>query len=205
MKAGVKMAKRGSPVKNDPYAKRATETHLQWRSRVAAMEQAVRDRSEPVVPREAQRHGEYGDQFVYHLESGTKVQTKRNAISRVVDKWFEEGSVGFHHGSRLAVEWCHERWEARGTIGRLCANYEPTIPSGGNSQYARDIHIRDELDEVRSWFHPAHWEVFEGVVRWGRAAGVAGSDLADNTPQAIASAKTVVGMIASFIAAKRGY
>lgn len=189
----------------DPYAKRPNETHLEYHSRIAAYEQTLRDRSEPAVPKEAQRHGSYADEFVYHLETGTRVQTKRNGISRVVDKWFREGGIGFHDGARIAVEWCHERWEARGVLGKLCANYEPTIPSGANSQYARDVEIRDELDEVRSWFHPAHWDVFEGVVRWGRPAGVAGSDLADNTPQAIASAKTVVGMISCFIAAKRGY
>ncbi len=198
--------KRGKTAgKTDPYAKRFAESHFEWRSRIAKMEADERDRSQPLITAEASQHGEYSDKFVFHVESFTQAQTKRNAVSRVVDKWFEQGDVGFHHGARLAVEWCHERWEARGTIGRLCANYEPTIPSGGNSQYARDIDIRDELDEVRSWFHPVHWSIFEGVVRWGYPAGAAGSELADNTPQAIASAKTVVGMIASFIAAKRGY
>lgn len=129
---------------------------------------------------------------------------RRIRNSAIVEKWFKEGHIGFHEGARLAIEWCHKRWEARGVIGKLCASYEPTIGHGGGNP-ARDIELRDELDTIKAEFHPAHWDIFENVVRWGSPAGVAGSDLADNPPQAIASARAVVGMIASFIATKRGY
>lgn len=135
---------------------------------------------------------------------GTYTDGRRIRHNGLLDKWFNEGHVGFHDGSRLAIEWCHRRWEARGVIGKQSANYEPTIGSGPAS-YERDIEMRDDLDDMKAHFHPTHWDVFEGVVRWGKPAGVAGSELADNPAQAIASARAVVGMIASFIATKKGY
>lgn len=125
--------------------------------------------------------------------------------SSILDRWFADREPGFDEGARLAIEWCHKRWEARGTIGSLTASYEPATGSGGQCEAERGVMLRDELDEVKGWFHPAHWDVFEGVVRWGQPAGVAGSELADNPAQAIASARVVVGMIASFIAARKGY
>lgn len=129
---------------------------------------------------------------------------RRYFHSTTLDKWFREGGVGFDHGAQLAVEWCQRRWEARGYIGKLSANYSPTV-GAGESDVTRDVELRDELAVVQSWFPDAYWNVFENVCRHGLPAGVAGSDMAKNPAQAIASAKAIVGMVASFIAAKRGY
>lgn len=122
-----------------------------------------------------------------------------------LDRWLREGGIGFGEGSRLAVEWCQKRWNARGYIGQLSASYSPTAGSGKAHDADRDIEMRDELDEVQRWFPEAYWTVFENVCRHGLPAGTAGSDLADNPAQAIASAKATVGLIASFIAARKGY
>lgn len=189
----------------DPYAKRHGENFLEWRSRCAALDLEAKDKSRPLVSVEASRHGDYRDEFVTHVESNTIAKAPRNRVSNIVDRWFREGGIGFDGGAKIAVERCLTLWEARPTIGQHCAKYEPHIPSGGNPGYENEMDLKDELDTFRGWFPTPHWLIFENVVRWGQPAGVAGSDMAANPAQAIASAKAVVGMVASYIAAKRGY
>jgi hypothetical protein len=121
----------------------------------------------------------------------------------LLDRWFREGGPGFGEGAALAVKWCQKAWESQGIIGRLSAAYEPTI--GGSVNHEHVIEMREELIYTERLFPKAHWSVFESVVRHGQPAGVAGSDLATNTPQATASAKAIVGMVASMIAMQRGY
>lgn len=160
-------------------------------------------REETIAPTPEQlAQGGYARRFVMHAESATETMAYRR--QDILERWFAQGWPGFDEPARLAINWCHKCWEARGVIGNLSANYEPTI-GGASSQYARDVELMDELDEVRAWFHPTHWAVFENVVRWGHPAGAAGSSLADNTSQAISAARATVGLVANFIAAKRGY
>lgn len=135
--------------------------------------------------------------FVVHVDSWTTAKAHRR--SSILDQWFEQGAEGFHDGARAAIEWCQVRWEARGVIGRQCANYAPTIGTGSGN-VVRDIELRDELDAMKAMFPQAYWDVFEGVCRWGRTAGVAGSDMANNRPQAVAKAQAIVGLIACVIA-----
>lgn len=135
--------------------------------------------------------------YVVHVDSWTT--TKAHRVSNVLDQWFEQRAPGFHDGARAAIEWCQVRWEAWGTIGRQCANYSPTVGSGGGS-VARDVELRDELDTIRAMFPEDYWTVFEGVCRWGLPSGKAGSGMARNNPQAQAKAQAIVGLIACVIA-----
>jgi hypothetical protein len=137
--------------------------------------------------------------FVVHVESWTMAKAYRTNNS--LDQW--RGSKGFHDGTFAAIEWCQARWEARGHIGKLCATYEPTVGAGGGN-VARDVELRDELDKMKALFPPSYWDVFENVCRWGQPAGVACSEWANNSPQAIAQAKAIVGMVANIIAMKQG-
>lgn len=125
---------------------------------------------------------------------------RRNTL---LDRWFDEGGPGFGPGAELAVKWCQRAWESQGIIGRLTAAYEPTIGGAANHEYI--VEMREELIYTQRQFPPAFWCVFENVVRHGQPAGVAGSDLAANSPQATACAKAIVGMVASMIAMQRGY
>ncbi len=150
-------------------------------------------------------NGLYERTFVTHAESATVTMAHRNRASNIVDKWFDQGWPGFDEGARLAINWCHKCWEARGVIGNLTANLGGQPSGGGNSQYARDIELADDLDDVKKWFHPAHWRVFENTVRWGIPAGMAGAELAKNDGQAIAATRATVGLVANYIAARRGY
>lgn len=135
--------------------------------------------------------------FVVHVDTWTTAKAHR--VSNQLDQWFAEGRPGFEDGARAAINWCQARWEARGIIGRQCANYSPTSGTGGGNTL-RDIEMRDELDEMKALFPPRYWDIFENVCRWGQPAGVAGSDQANNNPQAISAARAIVGMIANMIA-----
>jgi hypothetical protein len=141
--------------------------------------------------------------IVVHVETWTASTAHRNR-SGILERWFDKREVGFEEGARAAIEWCQERWHARGHIGKLTANYTPTVGTG-QSNVARDIEMRDELDEVRAWFHPMHWNVFEDVCRWGHPAGHAAASMGDNPGQCIATAKAIVGLIANTIAMRKGY
>lgn len=135
--------------------------------------------------------------YVVHVDSWTTA--KAHKVSNALDQWFDQGHVGYEAPARAAIEWCQARWEARGIIGRQCANYSPTSGTGGGS-VVRDIEMRDELDEMKALFPASYWDVFENVCRWGQSAGVAGSEFAQNSPQALASARAIVGLIANMIA-----
>lgn len=139
--------------------------------------------------------------FIVHVDSWTTAKAHR--VSNQLDQWFDGNYPGFEAPARAAIEWCQARWEARGVIGRQCANYSPTSGSGGGN-VVRDIELRDELDEMRDLFPSAYWFVYENVCRWGMPAGVAGSDQARNSPQAISAARAIVGLIANMIAQRKG-
>lgn len=145
--------------------------------------------------------GNIVSRYQVHVETWTTA--KAHKVSNQLDQWFDAGLPGFEAPARAAIEWCQARWEAWGVIGRQCANYSPTSGTGGGN-VVRDVELRDELDEMRAMFPPAYWRVFEGVCRWGMPAGVAGSDLARNNPQAISAARAIVGLIANMIAQRKG-
>lgn len=126
---------------------------------------------------------------------------RRNTL---LDRWFEEGGPGFGPGEKLAVDWCHKVWESTGIIGRLSASYEPTI-GGGRVNHEHALEMRDAFRDIVAQIPADRWSIFQNVVRHGLPAGVAGSDLANNTAQATAATKAIVGMVASMIAMQRGY
>ena len=140
--------------------------------------------------------------FVVRVEDWTTA--KAHKVSNALDQWFEQRLPGFEEPARAAIDWCQVRWEARGVIGKQCANYSPTCGAGGGN-VARDIELRDELDMVRADIRvpDRYWSIFENVCRWGEPAGKAGFE--NNNPQAIASARAVVGLVANLIAMHRGF
>lgn len=73
--------------------KRPTETDLQWRQRIAKLDQDERDRSEPIVTAEAERHGDYRDEFVMHIETQTLARTRRNRAASPFLAFYERGLI----------------------------------------------------------------------------------------------------------------
>ena len=91
-------------------------------------------------------------------------------------------------------------------IGKQCSSYEP--PTARCSLPHEDLYGLDAQKELQRLFRDIpkdYLDVFENVVRWGHPAGVAGMGIFGNVGQATASAKTIVGFVASMIAAREGY
>lgn len=147
-------------------------------------------------------HGEYEKKVVLHSESATQTETTINRRSHVIDKWIDEGGLGFEGGAVTAIRNCQFFWE-RMKGNKLTASYGERI-SGG----LEGMDPSDALDMMARFKRPIpapYWNIFENVVRNRQPAGVAGSDLAKNTTQSIASARAVVGFVASKIAEDQGY
>ena len=196
--------------KTDPLAKRRNETWLQWRSRVAAANQNEREKAEPIVPVEAQRHGRYVADFVTDVDDGTKAHTLINQANRdelpaIVLRWAKKGHVGFEEPAMGAMVRCIHLWHRRPLIGSLTAQYgEHTASSGGGADgsICKALDETDELEGYRAMFHPAHWKVYENVLRHGYTLSDAGEAI-DGTPvQNVASVRQIVGLVANVIAQK---
>lgn len=141
--------------------------------------------------------------FVTHTESNTKAMTYRRQAS-VLEKWVKQGGPGFDIGSQRAIADCVTFWQRMGNP-RLTASYgEHLAPSTSDEGYGADD-AASEIAFRKSLVPAAYWDVFENVVRHNEPAGVAGSSYANNPAQQIASAKAIVGLVASIIAMRLGY
>lgn len=99
----------------DPRMKRPHETHWAWRSRLIAQAQQERDKAEPLITKQTERHGDYDDEFVMHVETGTQVRTKRNrGISSL---------VRMHNSGHLD----NAQYEAALRIARIAENIERAV------------------------------------------------------------------------------
>lgn len=139
------------------------------------------------------------------VERGQNIgQTVRILYPRLVDRWFAEGGIGFDEPQREAVNWVTGLWEKAGPCGPVTSAWgEQRGHGAGDGQRQQDA--LTQLSQLKSMFPHTYWAVFENVVRHNMPAGRAGSDLANNAPQAIAAARTTVGFIASKIAEWRGF
>lgn len=133
-------------------ARRRGETHWAWRSRLIGQAQAERDRAQPLVTPETALHGEYEDEFVMHVETGTKAQTKRNRhVSSL---------VRMHHNGQLT----NDQFAASQRIIRIaerierivslrCASLEARVDSSRGSS---DLLV-ERLNQVRDEIAYTEW------------------------------------------------
>ncbi len=189
----------------DPYAKRAGENDLQWRSRVARFEQDHRDRSEPLVPAEAMKHGAYGDEFVLHAETGTKVQTKLNRGGSPVMRWTREGRLS--DTQMLAIAHCLHLWGLTGTEGRVTSHYGERIGGSDHENERRAntiIEAMADLRRIMAYIPGGYFGIFENVCRFDEPAGIAGQAIGYSNRANEARAHTIVCMVADLIAMREG-
>lgn len=142
--------------------------------------------------------------FVTHAETNTKAMTYRNKESTVLAKWMQEGGTGFEHGACRAIADCQTFWERMGGP-KLTAAYGERIAASTHGEGYTAQEAADEIAFRKKMVPRPYWDVFEDVVRHNEPAGRAGSKLANNTPQQIQAAKTIVGFVASVIAMRLGY
>lgn len=74
-------------------AKRRDETDLDWRQRIARFDQERRAVGQPLVTLEAERHGDYRDEFVMHVETQTLARTRRNRVASPFLALYERGTI----------------------------------------------------------------------------------------------------------------
>lgn len=132
--------------------KRRDETEWQFRSRLARLRQEARDRAEPIVPIEAESHGEYVSEDVMHVETGTRAPTKRRKSISSLVRMHQTGKLDnaqFEAAMRIAR--IAERIE--GQVGVRCASLEGRVDcSSGN----RDV-LLERLGQVRDEIAYTRW------------------------------------------------
>lgn len=124
---------------DDPRrAKRRNETDLEYRRRVEQLDREQRDMSGPLVTPEAERHGDYRDGFVLHIETNTLAHTKRNRDVSPFLRLYDNGQIDKDQfaASQEIAEAARQRTIAMGIRG---PNYEARVDNSGNN--------RDELLE----------------------------------------------------------
>ena len=189
-------------TKTDPYAKRAGENDLQWRSRIARHEQAERVRSEPIVPAVALAHGDYSDEFVRD-DDNTIARVKLNHGGSPVMRWHRAKRLT--DSQLLAINHCVRLWAIAGLNPRVTGHYGERIPAGDYESERRVnsyIEAKADLRRIERYIPPAYFSVFENVCRFDEPAGVAGSRLGFGERSGQDRAHTIVCFVADIIAMK---
>lgn len=175
--------------------------------RIKTEAQLVAEKADAIgLPREQLGQGVYRIRDIKIIDNDRTVtlRTLKNMAGNKVEEWLFIGGPGFDEPQRAAYEHCRALWEKVGR-SRLTANYdqEPRHNSNGAGWTQQDA--MTQLVEYQTKL-PAHvWSVFENVARHDSPVGVAGSELATNTPQQIASAKACVGFALSMVAMWQHY
>ena len=203
------MAKGRSMAKTNPLAKRASETDLQWRSRIAAAKQADRDRTQPLVTPEAERHGDYETALVVDPEghSARMAKTTINRGGDPVSRWI--ASQKLSQGQQAVIGMCIRLWSLAGLYQPVTAKYGHVV--GGLSCYelraTTEIEARADLHRIQGYFPGPlkdYWNVFENVCRHGIPAGVAGETLGHGSRSAQDRAHQIVCFVADIVATREG-
>ena len=128
----------------DSLGKWPGETHREWQDRVDTADMVRRRPGEPLMPVEAEAHGDYADTLVTHVETNTRARTKRNRQQSALALMHERGTIS------------PAQFEAAGQIARMAesieravslrgARLEPRVDCGGS---ARDM-LAERLSHVR--------------------------------------------------------
>ncbi len=140
----TKASVRKTPGAQDMVGKLPGETHREWQDRVDAATLIRRHPGEPLMPAEAEAHGDYVDSVVTHVETNTRTQTRRNRQQSALGLMHERGTIS------------PAQFEAAGQIARIAENIaralslrgsrlEPRVDFGGS---ARDL-LTERLSHVR--------------------------------------------------------
>lgn len=135
---------RGRTAPTDHERRLPHETMGQWRARLAIDRQMARKAGEPLIPAEAEHHGDYAEEFITHVETNTKAWTKRNRTSSALAIMHERGAITpaqFFAAAQIAMT--AELIERAVCV--KCASLEARVDQSGS---ARD-HSIERLGIVR--------------------------------------------------------
>lgn len=183
------------------YEKLPGESHLAHTMRVARLKAERRNKADPLVPTEAQRHGLYKQDDVMHVETATRAATLVNKGGDAVDRWVSTGKLTLTQ--QAVIQLMRRLWTLAGLNQRVTALYGERLPvsSGVEHRALNEIEARQDLHRIRGYFPGplgAYFNTFENVCRHGMAAGVAGGD--GCTRENVTRAHTIVCLVADVIA-----
>lgn len=163
--------------KTDPNARRHGENHFEWQSRLARQRQNQRNGDEPIVPEEAQRHGDYERQTVTHADDQSNANTLVNRGGDAVARWDKAEKLS--EGHRRAIRHMRHLWHLAGCERAVTASYGERLPTTGDGEAFNlaEIDARRDLHRIRDYFPGVairYFQVFENVVRFSMPAGDAG-------------------------------
>lgn len=163
------------------------------------------------VPKEAQRHGDYQlvDFKIQEVVEGGKVRAKtsrviRNCGGSAVERWQGRGKLDERR--MQAILFYQHAWAMHIGEPRVTANYglsaggKGAIELWANSRIKAKEALRLLDHEVFFRIPVEHFAVWQNVVIWDEAAGVAGSRLGFCHKPAEAAALLIVSLVASMIA-----
>ena len=168
----------------DPYKQRADETHLQWRARIAAMEDAIASKKQSAVTKEAARHGDY--QEGYTEIDGKRASVVINRGGSAVQRWLNSPPCAVLGDSeRAAIRYCQMLW------ARI--DYKsPAVAFVDNGRDGIAEHeALAELSAIKIRFPSKLWDFYENVCRFEHPA----KDRHD---------KVRIGFVAGMVALWRG-
>lgn len=187
----------------DPQAKRADETDLQWRSRLARQREVAEAKKRGPTP-EAVAHGDYVEATVLDPSGETRnlAKVSINRGGTPVARW--QAQKRLSDTQELAIAYCLRLWEIAGYKVRVTASYGEKLAGSGDADRRAtcEIDARAGLHRIQDYIPKPYWSVFEAVVRFDEPAGVAGSSLANSTRNAKHTAYLAVCFVADLIAMK---
>jgi len=121
-----------------PLEKWPGETHREWQERLDIAHLVRRYPGEPLIPAEAEAHGDYVENLVTHVETNTRASTKRNRQQSALALMHERGAIA------------PAQYEAAGQIARIAESIERAVSLRGAKLEGRvdcDGSARDMLTE----------------------------------------------------------
>ena len=188
----------------NPRDKLRDETDAAWRSRLARMDQEERDRSQPLVTLEAQRHGDYGDVTLFEVDergAPVRVVAQRNRATDPVARWKAKNRLTA--AQIAAIDYCERLWKLAGIQQRVTANYGERIyglSGHSESRCLNEIEARQDLHRIRGYIPGPYWHVFENIARHAMPLGETALTAGYAGPGAEIRAHTVVCFVADLIA-----
>lgn len=122
--------------RDDERRRKAGETNLQWRLRIEQMDADERRESGPILTRETERHGDYAEEFVMHIETMTLARTKRNRLMNPFKALYDRGVL------------TKEQLEATTEIAMAAERIQCAVSVRGASLEARVDNMGDGRDSL---------------------------------------------------------
>lgn len=147
----------------DPYKQRADETHLQWRARIAALDDRKASARQSLVTPEAASHGKYEEGWT-DLD-GQRARVVINRGGSTIERWLNSPACDVLGDSeRSAIRYCQQLW------ARIGLKSHPVFVVDNGAEGMAEQEALTELACFK-WKLPAkHWSLFENICRFDAPA-----------------------------------